>query len=111
MPTWKNHIWDLPFLFVRFFRLQDSLIRAAKNNYRIFQIKKDCPKGDVVGTCEIGKKKAEAARTVYFYSTGKKPHTAKSAEEACVGEFKPVAAPDASASATASAAASAAPPK
>jgi len=47
----------------------------------------------------------EAARTTYYYSTGKKPHTATSAKEACVGTFKPAAeAPAGSGSAASSAA-------
>lgn len=66
--------------------------------------KRTCPRADVVGTCEAAKGKG-SERTTYYYSTGKKPNTAETAQAACVGDFKPATAGDAGAAATASASA------
>jgi hypothetical protein len=66
--------------------------------------KATCPRADVVGSCEAAKGKG-SERTTYYYSTGKKPHTAESAQAACVGDFKPANAGDAGAAASGSASA------
>jgi hypothetical protein len=65
--------------------------------------KATCPRADLVGSCVAAKGK-DSERTTYYYSTGKKPHTADTAQAACVGDFKAAATGDAGAPAAAAAA-------